>query len=157
MALNEFFVLEEIDGVYNLELSDENDLCIGWVDDEIDIPRALLRYLKQNYNVKNGYSSIAGRCFANHCDSCGAIQGNWYLFDEPDSPLMLGDVFTDEDIRRKFSKLKLYAISIDSALVLDWNLGFGSNDWMYLEYGTFKELRLPNQKNKSITYEEIYT
>lgn len=46
----------------------------------------MLRYLKQNYCKKTGYSkTIGGKCFANHCECCGALQGNWFLLDEPDS------------------------------------------------------------------------
>ena len=38
------------------------------------------------WSLRTGFFKTAGECFANHCDHCGVIQGNWYLFEE-DSPL----------------------------------------------------------------------
>ena len=35
-----------------------------------------------------GYSkTIGGKCFANHCECCEVLQGNWFLLDAPDSVL----------------------------------------------------------------------
>ena len=52
------------------------ELHLAWVDREEDIPPKLLNFMKENYSVKTGYSKTSGgKCFANHCDNFGAIQG----------------------------------------------------------------------------------
>lgn len=135
-------------------LSDE--LHLAWVDSEEDIPPKLLQYLKENYSVKTGYSKTLGeKCFANHCDCCGAMQGNWFLFDEPNSPLS-SDIDGDELIKR-IRKLKIKGIPIDPSLQINWNISFGSNDYAYFKYGNFEELVLSDNPNdECISYEELY-
>ena len=66
-----------------VEYYDDDELHLAWVDDEADIPPKLLKYLKGKYSVKMGYSkTLEDMCFANHCDCCGALQGNYFLFYE---------------------------------------------------------------------------
>lgn len=131
------------------------EMHLAWVESEEVIPPKLLKYLKTTYSVKTGYSKTAGKCFANHCDCCGAIQGNWFLFSEPDSPLS-SCVGGDELIER-MGKLKIKGIPIEDDLKLDWNVGFCSNDYAYLKYGKFEELVLSTEPNNEyISYEELY-
>jgi hypothetical protein len=41
--------------------------------------------------VKLVYSATAGGMYyANHCDGCGRIQGDWFLYHEPDGPFFGG-------------------------------------------------------------------
>lgn len=129
-------------------------LFLSWVDDEKDIPPALLRYIKRMYNVRTGFSKTAGECFANHCDHCGVIQGNWYLFGE-DSPLT-AFIPDGPELRAKLSKLKIYCIGIDEDLILNWNFGIGDNDELYLKYGSTKELILPPSDDEYIAYVDMY-
>lgn len=132
------------------------ELHLAWVENEDDIPLKLLRYLKENYSVKTGYSkTIGGKCFANHCDCCGALQGNWFLFDEPDSPL--SSCVAGDELIERMSKLKIKGIPIDDDLQLNWNIGFCSNDYAYLKYGNFEELVLSSDpQNEYVSYEELY-
>lgn len=129
-------------------------LFLSWVDDEKDIPPALLRYIKERYNVRTGFSKTAGECFANHCDHCGVIQGNWYLFEE-DSPLT-AFIPDGPELREKLSRLKIYSIGIDENLVLDWNFGMGDHDELYFKYCPTKELILPPSDDEYITYADMY-
>ena len=132
------------------------ELHLAWVSREEDIPPRLLRYLKQNYPVKTGYSkTIGGKCFANHCECCGALQGNWFLFDEPDS--VLPSCIDGNELAERMSKLKIKGIPIEDDLQLNWNVGFCSNDYAYLKYGKFEELVLSTEpENVYISYEELY-
>lgn len=132
------------------------ELHLAWVENEDDIPLKLLRYLKENYSVKTGYSkTIGGKCFANHCDCCGALQGNWFLFDEPDSPL--SSCVDGDELIERMSKLKIKGIPIDDDLQLNWNIGFCSNDYAYLKYGNFEEIVLSSDpQNEYVSYEELY-
>lgn len=134
----------------------DDELHLAWTDREGDIPPKLLRYLKENYSVKMGYSkTLENECFANHCDCCGTIQGNYFLFDEPTSPLS-SDTAGKRLINR-MSKLKIYGIPIDDDLQLNWDLGFGDNDSAYFEFGHFEELVLStDSQNDCISYEELY-
>lgn len=132
------------------------ELNLAWTDDEDDIPPKLLRYLKENYSVKTGYSKTIGdKCFANHCDCCGALQGNWFLFDEPSSPLS-SSAFDDRLIER-MRNLKIMRIPIEDDLQLNWSIGFCSNDYAYFEYAKFEELVLSSDpKKKYASYEDLY-
>ena len=132
------------------------ELHLSWVDSEDDIPPKLLQYIKENYSVKTGYSkTIGGKCFANHCDCCGALQGNWFLFDEPDSPL--SSCIGGNELIERMSNLKIYCIPIDDDLQLNWNIGICSNDYAYFEYGKFEDLILSsNPQNICVSYEELY-
>lgn len=47
-------------------------------------------YLARNYNYKKGYSKTTNSSyFANHCDYCGSIQGEFHLFSELSSPFIV--------------------------------------------------------------------
>lgn len=132
------------------------ELHLAWVEKDDDIPPKLLKYLNENYSVKTGYSkTIGGKCFANHCDCCGALQGNWFLFDEPDSPL--SSCVGGDELVERMSKLKIKGIPIEDDLQLDWNVGFCSNDYAYFKYGHFEKLVLSGDpEDEYVSYEELY-
>ncbi len=131
------------------------ELHLAWVEKEEDIPPKLLKYIKENYSVKTGYSkTIRGKCFANHCECCGALQGNHYLFTEPSSPLS-SSIDGDELIER-MSKLKLMCISIDDDLQLNWYISICSNDYAYFPHGQFKELLSAKSEDGHFSYEVLY-
>ncbi len=131
------------------------EVHLAWAQEE-EIPPRLLRYLKEHYSVRTGYSKTVGEsCFANHCDSCGAMQGNWFLFGEPDSPL--SSEAEGNELVERMRGLKIYAIPIEDNLQLNWDVGFCSNDYAYLKYGRYEELILSTDPdNEYITYEELY-
>lgn len=92
----------------------------------------------ETYSVRTGYSSTLKRkCFANHCDYCGALQGNWFL---PDSPLML--MVEGDELVEQAGKLKIIGIPTDDDLQLDWDIGYCSNDYAYIKYGKNENLDL---------------
>lgn len=120
------------------------------------VPPKLRKYLMEKYSVRTGYAkTLRGKCFANHCDHCGALQGNWFLFNEPDSPLML--MAYDDELVEQASMLKIWGIPIDDDLQLAWDVGYGSTDYAYFKYGQREELVLSDSlKKKAISYEELY-
>ncbi len=133
------------------------ELRLAWVESEEDIPPKLLTYLKNNYSVKTGFSkTINSNCFANHCDCCGALQGNWFLFNEPDSPL--SSCCADEDeLKERMEKLKIKVIPIYDDLQLYWSVGYCTADFGYYTYGNIEELILTdNKEDEEISYEELY-
>ena len=159
LGIGEHTVLyEDEDGSFVSETEEDlvgyEPLHLAWAYDESDVPPALLRYIKQKYNVHMGFSRIAGECFANHCDHCGVIQGNWELFHE-DSPLTvyIPDGFA---LRRKLKQLKIYSIGIDENLVLDWEFGYGDNDGVYFKHCKVEELILPPSEDEYISYADMY-
>ena len=136
---------------------EEDELHLSWTPIEEDIPPKLLNYLKDNYHVKTGYSrTIGGYCFANHCSCCGAMQGNWFLFDEPDSPL--SSCCPDEvELIGRMRKLKIKAIPVQDDLILDWEIGVCTGDFAYFKYGKVEDLFLTrNKSDEIISYEELY-
>ena len=83
------------------------------------------------------------------------MQGNWFLFDEPDS--VLSSCIDGNELAERMSKLKIKGIPIEDDLQLNWNVGFCSNDYAYLKYGKFEELVLSTEpENEYISYEELY-
>jgi hypothetical protein len=132
-----------------------NEIYLAWSASEEDIPPLLLSYIKSTYNVKTGYSSVAGKCFANHCDHCGVIQGNNYLFYE-DSPLNTMTPVEGELIKR-MSELKIYNVYTDVALPLRWEHGYCSNDWAYLAYcKNIEDLTLLGAEDMWTSYSEMF-
>ena len=153
-------ILTEDNGVYRIENSQddpemEDEIHLAWSDNESEIPPLLLTYIKSKYSVKTGYSKKVGECFANHCDHCGSIQGNNYLFEE-DSNLSTSTP-EDAELIERMSKLKIYNVYIDSSLVLNWGIGYCSNDWAYVQYGPrFTDLEFPECEDMYISYEKMY-
>jgi len=153
-------LIDNEDGTYSIDDPEElpetdNDIYLAWSAIEENIPPLILSYIKDKYSVKTGRSNVAGECFANHCDYCGVIQGNNYLFDE-DSPL---NTMTPvkEDLIKRMSELKIYNIYTDVALPLRWEHGYCSNDWAYSAYcKNFTDLTLPGAEDMWISYSEMY-
>lgn len=96
-----------------------------------------------------------GECFANHCDYCGVIQGNHYLFEE--DSVLSPNCFTESELVENLGKLKIFLIGIDENLVLDWDLKYGSNDEFYIKYALTEEIILSDAgEDDFITYKELY-
>jgi len=141
------------------------ELHLAWTENEEDIPPKLLRYLKSNYSVKTSYSNTTkSNCFANHCCHCGAMQGNWFLFSEMDSPLT-SEAFGDELVNR-MKKLVVKEIPIQDDLQINWDVSFctndfaylDSNDYAYFKYATIEELNMCNDPEEPYApYEDLYS
>lgn len=153
-------IYEEDNDTYNISVAEDYEgvgewIRLAWVDDEQDIPPVLLKYLKAHYNVKTGYSKIVGKCFANHCQHCGTIQGNNYIMDEVDSPL--STCMPDgPELRERIGKIKIKMFTIEENLQLNWNVHYCDNDDAYLEYGTAEEIIIAPSGEDWITYKEMY-
>lgn len=161
LGIGEYVQLYGEQGDYDYEIAEDyvdpgEEVHLAWTADESEIPPKLLRYLKENYSVKTSYSkTMNADCFANHCDCCGALQGNWFLFGEPDSPL--DSCVEGETLINRMSRLKIKAIPIEDDLQLNWDMGLCENDYAYLKYGTYEELILSTDPdNEYISYEELY-
>lgn len=158
LGIGEHTYLYREDGRFEMETVENRisfePLFLAWVESENDIPPALLEYMKKNYHVRTGISQKAGPCFANYCEHCGVIQGNWHLFceDSPLSPMILDG----PELRERLRKVKIYSIGIDEDLVLDWSFGFGSNNDLYFKYCPIEELILPPSKDEFISYADLY-
>lgn len=124
---------EIIDSETNVN-KQHNSIHIAWTDKEQNIPPLLLKYIKRNYNVKTGYSRVVGKCFANHCEFCGTIQGNYHLFQE-NGPFYLWAA-TDEEAEKKFTHIELHWVPCDCSLQLDWDVYETpfDNDYEYIDY-----------------------
>lgn len=131
-------------------------IYLMWMQREENIPPKLLKYLKENYSVRTGYSQARKEyCFANHCDHCGKIQGNKYVFEETESPLIPHVLSGKDELKEKISKLTVKKISLKDDLRLVCDLYIDST--RYLKYGRVEELDLSTDpNNKGVTYEELY-
>lgn len=88
------------------------------------LPLKLLDYLKNIYNYYYGYSKFTNsNCYGNHCNHCGVLQGNFYLFEEVDSPFFIDSI-------EAASALKLYRIKLPFDIKAFSETGFGSEDYL---------------------------
>lgn len=131
--------------IYNSEIIGFDDttkgLYITWSDEEKDFPDFLLKYLKENYNVKTGFSSVVGKTFANFCEHCNALQGNNFLFHEVDSPFDLMECSLEGNIE-KVKNLKIKKIKLENNIPIDFSFGFSGEEYLYLKYGNIEEIKL---------------
>ncbi len=97
------------------------------------LPQKFYSYLEQNYNFHVGYSrTLRTECYANHCKNCGVIQGNWFLFSEPDSPFSIDSV-------EKASDLTLIKVKLPYDFVTLLCIGIGSEDYLIKKYATIQK------------------
>lgn len=95
-------------------------------------PQKMWDYFNESFHFHLGHSYQGGDYRANHCSHCGAIQGYFPLFCEPDSPFFIYNA-TDA------ARLTLYKFD----LTTDWVLGdiggnIGSSDDLIKQYGRMK-------------------
>lgn len=92
----------------------ENPYLLMFPETEADIPLCIKNYVKEHYHVEDRYSKTLGKKqFANYCEHCNALQGNYHLFQEPSSPFWLSGN-NEEQIR-------IIPIAIDETIGLRWN------------------------------------
>lgn len=136
------------------EEDDDDNITLSWFYDEEDIPPLLRRYLKNKYNVKMKYSKTTKSVeFANSCEYCDALQGNFYIFDEDSS--LSTSVFEQELVDR-MKKLKIYRIHIDEALLLNVSVKPFFHDWAYKQYANFQDLIISPTGKFYTPYAEMY-
>lgn len=127
----------------------DDTIHLAWFDKEDDVPPYLLNILKSKYNVKSVFSKTQNEItFANCCEHCGALQGNYFLFSEC-SPLTT-DAEGQELINR-MEQLTIYTINTDYALPLKIDLSYCDNDWAYREYCHFDY-----SDNDYVSYGDMY-
>ena len=138
----ELYYLYEEPINYEVELhgfKNEREVRVTWNDNEKDIPKSILEYLKNNYNVKTDISKIIGVTFANHCQRCNALQENYYLFGYPGSPFF--PVGNQYEIIDSLQNINLKKIMLDENLKFNCTLSCGSNDGMFLDYCDIKTIK----------------
>ena len=83
---------------------------------------------KEKYNYYESYSKTVNASYlANHCSNCKVIQGDFFLFEEVDTPFFVDSI-------EKAKKLKLYKIPLENDLIVDLDIGFGSEDYLIEKY-----------------------
>lgn len=93
-------------------------------------------YLKNTYNYFESFSNTLGmNCLANHCQHCNVIQGNFFVFQEVDSPFFI-------DSASKAANLVLHRIKLPFDIRVQMSLGFGSEDYLIKENAKIMELPL---------------
>lgn len=100
------------------------------------IPTPILKYLQSKYNYKDRYSSTTGESHINNCcDNCDVLQGDFYLFNEVDSPFFIN---TEEKVRN----LKIYKINLRHDIIIRASVSYSSTDEMIKQYGKYKVLNI---------------
>lgn len=82
------------------------------------VPKDVLSYVQKNYNFRMGYSkSVQDSYLANHCDRCNSLQGDNFLYDEPELPFSVSN-------EQEAKQLKLYKINLPYDLPSFANVGY---------------------------------
>lgn len=146
---------EVADDVYiDLEYGDEDISLVSGLNPK-EIPPKILEHLEANYSVRLGKSAQRGECYANHCDHCGAIQGDNYILYETNATFSTD--FFGEKLKERMSEIKVFRIPIGDDIALNWSLIRSSNGRAYVHYGHSEELILPNaDEDGFISYKELY-
>ena len=116
-----------------LEINQDDIHIVGPID---PIPETLMKYIQSKYNYKLRYSKtthISSIC--NCCDNCDVLQGDFFLFDEVDSPFF---IHSQEDVK----KLKIYKIKLEQDLIVNAKDGWASFDEMFKKYGNIMPLEI---------------
>lgn len=99
------------------------------------LPNSILRFLSERCNVKERYSkTIGSKYLSNGCFECDSLQGDWFLFNEPDSPFFVDSIDTAK-------ALTLYKIKLENDIALPISISWGSEDRLIKEYATIKEFK----------------
>jgi len=93
-------------------------IIFEYIDDEIHIAfhieplsKDLLDKLKEKYNYYESYSKTVNDSYlANHCSNCKVIQGDFFLFEEVDTPFFVDSI-------EKAKRLKLYKEPLENDLI----------------------------------------
>ena len=112
-----------------------NEQNFEYIDDEIHIAshiellsKDLLDKLKEKYNYYESYSKTVNDSYlANHCSNCKVIQGDFFLFEDVDTPFFVDSI-------EKAKGLKLYKVPLENDLIVDLDVGFGSEDYLIEKY-----------------------
>lgn len=112
-----------------------------FIDDDIRIAsgfeglhKSVLDYIIKKYPVKERFSKTLGHMYlSNGCEHCDALLGDWFLFNEPESPFLI-------DSCEKAQKLTLYEIKLPYDLALPISVGFGSMDFVIKKNAKFVRL-----------------
>jgi hypothetical protein len=98
------------------------------------IPPILLNYIQHKYNYKLKYSKSADKSYlANCCDNCDVLQGDFYLFDEPDSPFWIESPLDT-------SKLNIIKMPLKYDLVINnADIRYCSTDYLIKKYANIRK------------------
>ena len=100
------------------------------------LPEVLLDYLKRTYNYYYGYSKATdSNYYGNHCNHCGILQGNFYLYNEVESPFFVNNI-------EKSKSLKLYRIALPDDIIALVGVRFGSEDHLIKKHAKIVTLNI---------------
>lgn len=128
LAASNYVIIDEEAEAFNED--------INFISDIENIPLNLQKYLNDNYKYYKGYSKTTKTYYyGNHCSKCGALQGNYFLHSEPDSPFFIDSEECAKD-------LVIYIIKLKNDLELNGSVGWGSGDFLVKQFATFKDLEI---------------
>jgi len=100
------------------------------------LPEKFKEYLSKHYNYRTGFSKTINSSYpANHCTNCNVIQGEFFLFEEVDTPFFI-------DSPEKAKELSLNKIKLSHDFIADTSMGYGSEDCLIKEYGKIIDLNI---------------
>lgn len=117
-----------------INFSNDDDIhIVGAIE---PIPEKLIKYIQEKYNYKMRFSKTTQTSnMSNCCDNCDILQGNFFLFNEVDSPFFITSI---DDVK----KLKIYKITLDNDITINADYSYANYDFMFKKYGNVIELKL---------------
>ncbi|SHL38183.1 hypothetical protein SAMN02745136_04763 [Anaerocolumna jejuensis DSM 15929] len=119
------------------------DQNFEWSDNEIHIAsmispisEEILSFLCDKYGFHMGYShAVQDSYMANHCSHCKALQGQFFLYEEVDSPFFI-------DSREKAQALKLYKVKLEHDIVTEADIGWSSADSLIKKFAQIQDFQM---------------
>lgn len=120
-----------------------NEMAADYYDDYIlivpsfeGISSKLYSHLKSNYNYYTSYSKTINQYYkSNHCSYCKIIQGDFFLFEEVDSPFFIQS-------KEQVKGLTLYKIKLKYDLVTQVEFGMCDMEKELKKYADIRMLEI---------------
>lgn len=111
-GLDDFYSLYDADA-YGPEAQDEHSVGFVFRVSRLEpLPRDVAEFLKCEFKFHRGYSKFRGSNYiGNHCDHCGVLQGDFFLYDEVGSPFFF-------DSEEKVGKVSLIEVPLEHDVIV---------------------------------------
>lgn len=131
----------ELDDV-DIDISFDGDIHIGGY--ELGIPNEIIECLKKHFNYKEKYSKTTQMIgLSNCCEHCDSLQGDYFLYEEVDSPFYIDD-------EEKASNLTLYKLKLPYDFAIEGGFAYGSEDKLIEKYAKIIDVDSLEELDKTL-------
>jgi len=127
--INKKYVNEEIYSYFG-------DNSIHFINSFSPLEKKMEKFLLETYNYHLSYSKTMETTYlANNCQNCDSLQGDYFLYNEPDSPFFLNSI-------QKIKDLTFYKIILENDMIVEGEIDCSSYDDIIKKTATIKNLTI---------------